>query len=161
MDTAIADRSVLENLVSDPDFEWLEARLAPFNLFEALGVTSQEVRHSDFLAFLLAPSNNHGLGSTFLKRFLQATVRRGQGAAPISLVDLDLADLTECDIRREWQSIDVLMLLPALRLAAIIENKILERRTRSTVRAVLGHSRTTLARVAYSGASSGAAERRS
>ena len=39
--------------IDNPDLERLEALLDQFNLFEALGIVRQELRHSDLLAFLL------------------------------------------------------------------------------------------------------------
>ncbi|HEU5368889.1 MAG TPA: PD-(D/E)XK nuclease family protein [Ktedonobacterales bacterium] len=64
-------RKALEALVVDnPDLERLEALLERFNIFEAIGAVRQEVRHSDFLAFLLTPQQNHGLGDAFLKRLI-------------------------------------------------------------------------------------------
>ena len=47
------DRRALEAfLVGNRDLERLEALLDRFNAFEAMGVVRQELRHSDFLAFL-------------------------------------------------------------------------------------------------------------
>lgn len=67
-----ADRKALEAFVVDnPELERLEALLAQFNIFEAIGAVRQELRHSDFLAFLLNPQENHGLGDAFIKRLLQ------------------------------------------------------------------------------------------
>ena len=63
------DRKALEALVVDnPDLERLEALLDQFNIFEVIGATWQELRHSDFLTFLLDPQQNRGLGDAFLKR---------------------------------------------------------------------------------------------
>ena len=56
-------------VVGNRDLERLEALLAEFNIFEAIGVVRQELRHSDFLAFLLDPHQSHGLGDDFLKAF--------------------------------------------------------------------------------------------
>jgi len=39
-----------------------------------------EVRHSDYLAFLLDPTKNHGLGDLFLKRLVQ-NILAAQGLA--------------------------------------------------------------------------------
>jgi hypothetical protein len=65
-------RELLENFIVDnEDLEELEAKLAEFNIFEAIGVVRQEIRHSNFLAFLLDPSQNHRLDDIFLKRFLK------------------------------------------------------------------------------------------
>ena len=48
------DRKTLEDLVIDnPDLERLEALLEEFNIFEVLGAVNVELRHSEFLAFLM------------------------------------------------------------------------------------------------------------
>jgi hypothetical protein len=56
VDQWIEDRQALEAfVVENDDLETLEGLLEQFNIFEALGVARQELRHSDFLAFLLDP----------------------------------------------------------------------------------------------------------
>lgn len=59
---------------NNTDLEKLEALLSEFNLFEAMGVSRQELRHSDFLAFLLAPEQAHGLRDSPLKRLLHRVI---------------------------------------------------------------------------------------
>jgi hypothetical protein len=58
-------------VVDNPELERLEALLDEFNIFEAIGAVRVELRHSDFLAFLLNPTQNHGLGDAFVKRLLE------------------------------------------------------------------------------------------
>ena len=41
------------------------------NVFDAVGMQTQEVKHSAFLAWLMNPSNPHGLKATFLRCFLE------------------------------------------------------------------------------------------
>ena len=107
----------LEAFVSeDSDLARLEILLARFNLFEAVGVARHELRHSDFLAFLLDPSRNHGLGVAFLSAFLQA-VR-------LPTLDLDTLNLSHAYVFREWHHIDILVLDDINHLAVIIENKV-------------------------------------
>ena len=50
-------RALERFLVGNRDLERLEALLDRFNILEALGVVRQELRHSDFLRFLLDPRN--------------------------------------------------------------------------------------------------------
>jgi len=116
----------LETLVVDnPDLERLEALLDLFNIFEAIGAIRQELRHSDFLAFLLSPQQNHGLGDAFLKRLLQKALPSGGSKdALVTPIDLDVWGLDQALVLREWQNIDILVLDEAHRLAVIIENKI-------------------------------------
>jgi len=121
-----ADLQALEALVVDnADLERLEALLEQFNIFEALGVVRQELRHSDFLAFLCNPAAPHGLGDNVIKHILQHVLIAGRKRAlPISLFDLDVWDFAHLQVRREWQNIDILLLDSRHNLAIIIENKV-------------------------------------
>lgn len=65
------DLQALEHLVvGNEDLERLETLLDQFNIFEAIGVVDQELRDSDFLAYLLDPRGNHDLRDAFIKRLL-------------------------------------------------------------------------------------------
>jgi hypothetical protein len=121
-----SDLKALEALIiGNPELEHLEMLLAEFNIFEAVGVVRQELRHSDFLSFLLDPQQNHGLGDAFVTRLLQATLLSSGGAAlPVSPLDLDLWNLDSATVRREWQHIDILLLNEDHRVAVVIENKV-------------------------------------
>jgi hypothetical protein len=117
-------RTLLESfVVENKDLEQLETLLAQFNIFEAIGAVQQELRHSDFLAFLLDPSQNHGLGDLFLKRLLMR-VLSNTSDAPLSPVEIDVADLHEAVVWREWRNIDLLIQDPANHLVCAIENKV-------------------------------------
>ena len=117
---------MLESFVVDnADLERLEQLLSQFNIFEAIGAVRHELRHSDFLGFLLDPRQNHGLGDEFIKLFVQRALSLAvEVDLPISLIDLDVWNLTEIEVLREWQNIDILLVDNAHRLAVVIENKI-------------------------------------
>lgn len=120
------ERKALENLVVDnPDLEWLEALLDRFNIFEAIGVVRQELRHSDLLAFLLDPRENHGLGDGFAKRLLQLVLTTAEDiSVTVTPNELELWNLNRMEVRREWQHVDILLLDEQHKLAVVIENKI-------------------------------------
>lgn len=59
-----------KKLLEDPDFENLEIELQKPNIFSILGISRMEIRHSNFLAWLLDPNASHGLGNRFLIRIL-------------------------------------------------------------------------------------------
>jgi hypothetical protein len=130
MTTPATERALLESLiVENEDLEKLESKLAQFNIFEAIGVVRQELRHSNFLAFLLNPSENHRLDDIFLKRFLKRVLLEeyeptDEKYTKVSPVDIDIADFTDADVRREWQNIDILIHSPRNKLVCAIENKI-------------------------------------
>jgi hypothetical protein len=117
---------LLTELVMDPDFHDLKRQIGEFNILEALGVRRQELRHSDFLAFLLNPTDRHGQGDYFLKRFLQEVLLAAEPAqdAVVSPVELDIWSLVGTQVHRELHNIDVLLVDEAHALAVIIENKI-------------------------------------
>jgi hypothetical protein len=117
---------ILQDLIiNNPELEQLETLLAQFNIFEALRAVNVELRHSDFLAYLLDPQQNHGFGDAFVRRLLQV-ILLGQDPASqlIRPIDLDLWDLDNLEVRREWQNIDILLLSQTHHFAVVIENKI-------------------------------------
>ena len=117
-------KQLLEALVvGNADLDLLEERLAQFNVFEAIGAVRQEVRHSDFLRFLLDPSENHGLGDVFLKAFLKQSLAGDRDYA-VGVVDIDVSDLDDAVIERERMNIDVLIRSASQRIAVAIENKV-------------------------------------
>jgi hypothetical protein len=120
------DRQALEAfVVANTELETLETLIAQCNVFDAVGVTRQELRHSDFLAFLLDPRQAHGLGDAFLKRFLQSVLVAARDVTtPVGAVDLDVWSLDRATVAREWRNIDLLLTDEPHRLAVIIENKI-------------------------------------
>jgi len=120
------DLEILENfIVNNSDFEELKSLLSQFNIFEVLGAVRQEVRHSEFLSYLLDPQETHGLGDYFIRKFLQKVITGVDiKLLPFTIIDLDIWDLSDFQVRREWHSIDILLLSENLKLAVIIENKI-------------------------------------
>ena len=114
----------LEALVlRNPDFDRLEFLLKKFNIFAVLKLEKQEIRHSNFLAWLLAPDQNHGLGDKFLKRFLQAALADSADTR-VSQMDIHLWPLNDTEVLREWRNIDILLKSPRAKLVVLIENKI-------------------------------------
>ena len=94
----VADLEALESLVLEgDDLASLEASIGRFNVFHALGVARAEIRHSAFLAWMLAPSESHGLGDLFLKPVLLDLLRAApREARPVSPARLDgAADVAE------------------------------------------------------------------
>ena len=57
-------------IINNKDLAVLEAKISRFNIFEAIGMVRREIKHSNFIAFLLDPSQKHLLGDIFLKRVL-------------------------------------------------------------------------------------------
>ena len=120
------DIQLLEKFLQDEDLESLEDIVEEFNVFEVLGAVSQEIRHSNFLAWLLDPRGNHGLGDYFLKRFLWKTTSLGKerGVQTIAPIEIDSLELNKVSVRREWRNIDILLVDDAQKFVCAIENKV-------------------------------------
>ncbi len=120
------DLKALESfLVGNQDLERLEALLDRFNILETLGVVRQELRHSDFLAYLLDPRGNHGMGDAFVKRLLQRVLTvAGNTTVSLTPDEFEGWTLNRMTMQREWQYLDILLLDEEHELAVIVENKI-------------------------------------
>ena len=112
-----SDSQCLDDLASD--LEDLERELealrpdgdAP-NVFEALGITSAEIRHSNMIAWLMRPDDSHGLGG----RVLSALIEHAGGIAPEGMDDFR--------VMRESDNIDILAASAKSRLTLAMENKV-------------------------------------
>jgi PD-(D/E)XK nuclease superfamily len=118
------DYALLEKLLlHDCDLRFLESKLSNFNIFEAIGMTRQEIRHSYFLSFLLNPSETHYFGDLFLKRFL-ITALRNLEDAPLRAIEIDVANLEDAEVKREYKNIDILIHSSSEKIVVAIENKV-------------------------------------
>lgn len=116
----------LEQFVVDNDvLMQLEQRIGRFNIFDALGVARVEIRHSNFLAWLLDPAESHGQGSLFLRAILMDLLRQAPVKdRPFSPVQLDGRDMRGVEVRREWKNIDLLITCQDPDFVVAVENKI-------------------------------------
>jgi hypothetical protein len=94
------------------------------NIFEAVGLVRQEIKHSNFLSYLLSPQHNHGLHDCFLKRLIQKAIEKLEGDPPIGALKLTLADFSDALVGREWRNIDLLIESKNNSFVFAIENKI-------------------------------------
>jgi len=118
-----------ELIVNCPEFEKLEGLLGGFNIFQVLKFEHGEIRHSNVLAWIMDPTGSHGLGATFLKKWLMRILHepssdREMRVAP---VDIDSWQFADVEVRREWLHIDLLVIMKLVdggKCIVVIENKI-------------------------------------
>ncbi|HUS09551.1 MAG TPA: PD-(D/E)XK nuclease family protein [Pyrinomonadaceae bacterium] len=117
-----ASNSILSQWHKLDQVPGIEERLTAFNIFSAINATDYEVRHSNFLAWLLDPDGAHGFGSVFLKTFLDAAAgRRGH---PVDNFTME-SWLSGATIEREaYGRIDIVVLNTSAKFVCIIENKV-------------------------------------
>ncbi len=118
--------AALERFVVDnDDLLALESLIGGFNIFDALNIARVEIRHSNFLAFILDPAESHGQGQLFLKAVLMDLLKAAPAEKrPLSPIDLDGTDLSGVEVRREWGNIDLLITCQQPPFVIAIENKI-------------------------------------
>ena len=102
---------------ADERFLELSKKYSTINLFEILKITKAEIRHSNFLAWLLDPRGNHGLQDRFLRAF---AAKLGQEGSIPQIV-------SDYVVFREWQDIDLLVIREKGKYLLCIENKAFSR----------------------------------
>jgi hypothetical protein len=118
--------AALERFVVDnEDLLSLELLIGKFNIFDAVKIAQTEIRHSNFLAFLLDPAESHGHGQLFLNALLMDLLKTAPPSLrPLSPIELDGTQLRGVEVRRESHHIDLLVACSHPPLVVAIENKI-------------------------------------
>ena len=117
-------KSQYDKLLKNEDFDKLDLGLKNPNIFQILRISKNEIRHSNFLSWLLDPNESHKLGDIFLKRFLRE-VFSSDKFGDIDQVDVEGMDLSKVEIQREWKNIDILIKLE--NVVVCVENKVLSK----------------------------------
>lgn len=113
-------KDALALLIKDISLEKLELFLFRPNIFDILKIKDVEVRHSNFLAWLLDTKANHNLRNIFLRWFLKEVF----ASVKVSWANefmVDSMDTEDINIYREFHNIDLLVV--ASDFVLVIENK--------------------------------------
>ena len=114
----------IRDLLLSNDFKRLTYKKDEANIFKIINMADKEIVHSDMLAWLFNPYENHNLNDKVLKEILMQLSKKE--AEYISLLLLDYSDL---EVYREYtidngRRIDILMESKNNKVIFIIENKI-------------------------------------
>ena len=102
----------------------LERRIGKFNIFHALRIERAEIRHSNFLGWILDPSASHEQGSLFLQAVLIDLLRKmPQDIRPLDPALLINTVIHGVNVLREFENIDLLITAKYPDIALVIENK--------------------------------------
>jgi len=88
------------------------------NIFEILKIKNMEIRHSNFLGWLLDPEESHNLKNEFLKGFVQEGINKNK----YTEITVDIDSIDSVKIEREYKDID--LLIESHDVVFCIENKI-------------------------------------
>ena len=119
-----SDEEALKNFLLDIDcLDQLDEWTGKFNMFDILKITRAEIRHSNLLAWLLTPNENHGLNDSIIKAFIQFAITNFANDND-DIFDTLLMDFRSFNILREWHHIDILAISEKENFILCIENKI-------------------------------------
>lgn len=111
-------------------FETLDCFPGGFNIFEAVGMIGQEIKHSNFLAFLLDPNQKHPFSDWFVRSFLKQAACNSSDHS-FSPLQVALHSYSDLEVYREWhdpqiskRKIDIVMVSRKNRAVYAIENKV-------------------------------------
>lgn len=122
---------ILSLLDDSMEFEKLHSKFNRFNPFKILKVDKFEIRHSNMIAWLLDPAENHHLSSMFVNKLLSKTFVKAENEELISqynFIKLHKQSLQDLEVFREVQTennkrIDILAISESQKVAILIENK--------------------------------------
>jgi hypothetical protein len=108
------------------ELEQLEESVNEFNIFSALNIINNEIKHSNFLAWLMNPNESHELGDYFLNAFFKKATHKSSslGIEGPSIFEIDEWDFDDAEVLREWRNIDILIKSDNSKFICVIENKI-------------------------------------
>lgn len=95
-----------------PDLSLIANQVRQFCPFEAMGMVRQEIRHSNFLSYILDPARPHGLDDLILRAFLQKLCNRPNDRAAWYDVLEDEKETLTAQVYRERDNIDILIVVP-------------------------------------------------
>ena len=120
----------LFELIQQKDFLALETSINAFNPFAVLKLENAELQHSNILAWLFTPDQNHNLGSSFLLQFLLSVFSKEQTQqGNLRLISALLKNgFSKITVQREKQNRDITIIHKGKTLkdsfVLVIENKI-------------------------------------
>lgn len=122
--TDLSDEEALKQFLLDIDcLNALNPWRNTFNLFDVLKISKTEIRHSNMLAWLLDPNENHGLQDNVIKGFIEQLVKKLNNDT-VNIFDLLLMNFYSFKVYREWKSIDILLVSEECKIVICVENKV-------------------------------------
>ncbi len=124
------DAMAIINLVErDTEYRQLKRRMSVFNPFKVLKLSHYEIRHSNMLAWLISPVENHSLGDAVFKELIYSLYDQEAFKNKFErlLSAIHNNGLHDAEVYREFPvdsgAIDILVISNECKFALLIENK--------------------------------------
>jgi hypothetical protein len=118
---------LIEKLITDEDFDKLKGHSKDINFYKVTGIDQNEIRHSNIIAWLFDPFENHNLGALFFQKFMSQLFENAPdyfNDRKINILNLLLNDFDDMEVFREKKAIDILVVSKSMNFVLCIENKI-------------------------------------
>lgn len=93
-----------------------------FNIFDVLKISKTEIRHSNILAWIMDPNENHKMGDLVIKGIIELLVKKQ--AVSLDVFKILLMNFYDFKVLREWNGIDILLFSEESKIVICIENKV-------------------------------------
>lgn len=116
----------LKKFVADfQELEELEGVVSKFNIFEALNIVNNEIRHSSVLAWLFNPYESHNYDDGFFRLFMRSLLSSVE-VEGFNIFEIDEIDYSDVQVIREWNRIDIAVFIrdKNKEIVLAIENKV-------------------------------------
>lgn len=120
-------KQALQNFVLNIDcLEKLSKWKNEVNFFRILKVEDQEIRHSNFLAWILDSNGSHNLGDKVVRKLIQKVIKNNYYNSIISnnFIKFATLDFSSFIVMREWKHFDLFLISEENKVTITIENKI-------------------------------------
>lgn len=122
------EEQAIENFLMDIDcLEKLKPWIDKQNIFDILKLSTQEIRHSNFLAWLFNPNESHSFGDRIIKDVICKLIRENRAFCKeigFESIKMMLLDYSSFSIYREKEHIDLLMISDVEQIIFCFENKV-------------------------------------
>jgi len=121
------EKLALENFLLDIDcLNELSPWIDDINIFDILKIAKAEIRHSNFLAWLLNPNESHSFRERILKGVICHVIKYNSVYIDraFNIIDAMLWNYGDFEIYREKHNIDVLIISDEKKVLICIENKV-------------------------------------
>lgn len=121
-------QQIVSFAVNNDKLELLQARMNRFNPLKILKVQDHEIRHSNILAWMFDPNENHNFDDRILKRFILKALLKPQNDEILEnmnmIYELQQMSLIDVEVFRELDNIDLVLVSERQMMVIFIENKI-------------------------------------
>lgn len=121
-------QQVINFALNNDKFELLTARVNRFNPFKILKIEDHEIRHSNVLAWIFNPNENHNFDDRILKRFLLKVLLKPANDEILENMDfiyeLQQKSFMDMKVYRELKNIDLVLISEQQQIVIFIENKV-------------------------------------